>query len=690
MPSHSSFFRRWRAPKVAILLAVALAGVGAAVAAPAVFSAAFGAEGPEPIKTTPPDNRALGLVYAGLTAAKKGSPCVGAYEVTQHDQCSHGPDEPPKGLDVHQWIPPAPQTASVPAYTSDATGRIAPSEADITADNGGISTQQGLAILPDAGGAISLAMGPTGVVCDGDGVSGKRVQVLYVRDAGTTSRFSQYFQSFRQWAAGVDVIYNASAQETGGSRHVRFVTTPDCQVDVQEVEVPQGTMNSFNTMISALKDLGYNRTDRKYMIYGESQVYCGIGTFAGDDQPGVQNRNNSGPSYGRADSGCWTSAVSAHELGHNLGAVNDSAPHSSHAGHCVDEYDVMCYNDASGLTTHTVCANKAEDQRLDCGHDDYYNTNPSPGTYLATHWNVADNQFLINANGITEPTTPVTATGAPDQPATISQPAPTTIAQPGLEPPAPPSPAAPPAPTASPSLTPPAKPSPAAPRSEAPAPVKFTASEVTATSVRLEWTPLAGANYTIVLNGQKLGDVQSPRVQLTGMNPDTDYHLGVATTVGGRLTPYTETITVHTQPSADPEADNWVTITNSLSGGVVDLFGARSEAGTPLVMYRHHDGSNQLWKFVPAADGTFTIQSKATGLCVGLKDGQDVAGTALVSQACDAAPLWRLTDGAHGQQLTSAAGLVAGIGADRYFTARMLTLQQPTGARYQSWSTHPA
>lgn len=113
----------------------------------------------------------------------------------------------------------------------------------------------------------------------------------------------------------MDTIYSASAAETGGNRRVRLVHDSACAPIVLNVEISASALGSFSGTINALKALGYTRTDRKYSIFGESNVYCGIGEFAGDDRKIASNRSNFGPSFARSDSGCWGGQVLAHELG---------------------------------------------------------------------------------------------------------------------------------------------------------------------------------------------------------------------------------------------------------------------------------------------------------------------------------------------------------------------------------------
>ena len=325
----------------------------------------------------PDDAPEQGMVYDGLTPADADSLCAGTYELDEQT-CTHGPDAAPAGLRVHKPVAPITERAPEPAAPRRESASVPP-DAEIVRDEGGSALTAGKpALVPDAApGEADFVMGNHNVACEGDGRAGKRVQVLYLHEFGTPSRYADFLGSIRVWSAGADAIYDASAAETGGSRHIRFVTTPQCRVDVAEVQMPDRALGTFRDNIAALQTLGYNRTDRKYLIFADTAVYCGIGTFIADRRAGLGNRNNGGPAYGRVDSGCWSSAMAAHELTHTLGALLQDSPNSTGAGGCTDDHDLMCGRDRSGTPVRTVCPKKHEN-RLDCGHDDYFSTNPQP------------------------------------------------------------------------------------------------------------------------------------------------------------------------------------------------------------------------------------------------------------------------------------------------------------------------
>jgi hypothetical protein len=328
----------------------------------------------------PPERPAKGLVYDGLTPARGDSPCdaghVGHFQIETPSGrflgCTHGPDPLPAGEDL-----------------------VSPTSAEL------------------AGAGQAGASGT--VSCIGDGSSGFRVQAIYAYPADMASRFATAAPQIRGWAgSNVDDVVNASAAETGGIRRVRFVTDAACEVVVDEVALTAAGDDTFSNTISQLRSLGYTRSDRKYLVWmdtppGRSSVYCGIGQMYLDESDDAGNFNNGHAGVqgmvSRVDAGCWGSAgtpVEAHELMHNLGGVQSSAPHSTGAfpspagGHCTDDYDVMCYDDDGGGTVSTtvVCSATVAERRFDCGKDDYFSTSPGPGTYLDTHWNTADSRFL--------------------------------------------------------------------------------------------------------------------------------------------------------------------------------------------------------------------------------------------------------------------------------------------------------
>ncbi|MFN8491541.1 MAG: Calx-beta domain-containing protein [Caldilineaceae bacterium] len=315
----------------------------------------------------PQELPALGMVYTGLEVDTTGG-CRGLWRIAKTKNCTHGPDLPPPNVNIKkETMPLAPQQTAL----------------------------------------------ATPGICDGDGVSGNRVQVMYVRASDKADRFSQYQSSIQQWAADMDQIYYDSAVETGGTRRIRFVHNASCAPTVLNVVLSATGDDDFSNTMNELSALGYNRSDRKYVMFMDADIYCGIGSLAGDDQPGQSNANNFGPSYARADNGCWSGFVVSHELNHNLGGVQLSAPHTSGGYHCVDEYDVMCYSDSPNYPPmQYLCPDSAHENRLDCNHDDYYNTNPAAGSYLATHWNTANSQFLIKPN-LPTPTPTATATATP-------------------------------------------------------------------------------------------------------------------------------------------------------------------------------------------------------------------------------------------------------------------------------------
>ncbi|UQA92123.1 RICIN domain-containing protein [Streptomyces halobius] len=670
-----STHRRGRAKRrVAVVTAATAAAVGLAVGVVTIGSASPGdrpsaagraTPGVEPLHETPPEplsdvpksNERRGMVYQGLKPAPEGDPCVGVYVVskTKAKLCTHGPDAPPKGVDITKDAAPAVRrTAPAPALKGSTSS--APDASDVLP--GGmpaLDARTGKAQRPAsaASGSATGAAADAGskVVCEGDGSSGNRVQVLYVHAPGN-DRFAKYAASFKKWAAEADVIYDESAKETGGRRHIRFVTDSDCTANVLNVEVSAAALSEFGATNTALAAKGFNRRDRKYMMFVDSNVYCGIGSFNGDERPGPKNLSNFGPSYGRTDAGCWGGSTPAHELGHNLGAVNNNAPHASGGAHCVDEWDIMCYSDYPNYPKMQIlCPERTGDERLDCHHDDYYNTAPKPGSYLASHWNVANNRFLISDGGD------------------------------GTKPD--PNPTGKPTPTPSPTSTPNPGTGPAA---------KVT--QITANSAVASWTKVPSATgYTVFLNGSKLADVGDIATRVVRLTPDTSYRITIAARyAGGKTSQPGPVSTFRTLTASDGDkptrpGTKYVMV-NALTGHAADIWGGSKNNGTVAIAYQRTGYANQQWTFKQAGDSAVTVTSAVSGKC--LQFNSATAGQYVAQQPCSdaASQKWRLRNGGDGSYVLQPQGskLVLGVSKRWYYGGWLLELQRQNNEGYQKWT----
>jgi hypothetical protein len=347
-------------------------GTTSQAATPAT-SVAVGAMSPNVDRTSSArrvlSNRKRGLAYKGLAKRETGR-CAGAFQVrlTNGDVlCTTGPDSAPPGVDVTKPRSTRSLRAELSATSTTPSGDTA----------------------------------NDGVQCIGDGKSGPRVQTVYAVASDRADRYSAIAPLIRQYAAHANTAMLASAAKTGAVRHIRFVTSKNCSLNVARISLSPSGDDGFGTTINELQAQGFDRDDRKYMVWADSVDggICGIGTSWPDDSPGPGNASDRYGGYSRIDTGCWglgsenSTSVELHELMHNLGAVQANAPNATQRGHCTDEYDVMCYVDASGVKMEYLCP-RDQSTLLDCGNNDYFHTSPAKNSYLASHWNTANSIYL--------------------------------------------------------------------------------------------------------------------------------------------------------------------------------------------------------------------------------------------------------------------------------------------------------
>lgn len=234
--------------------------------------------------------------------------------------------------------------------------------------------------------------------------------VLYGRPATATDRYATVKSTIQASMRRINAALN-EASLASGNITADYKVLCDAQGQIAVGQFTNSGTSSFTSILNAAKAAGYNKTNVDYTIYydgaGPSGT-CGIGSMYWDERLTESNYNNNGGGYAVSYSGCWE-MIPMHENGHNQGAVQYYAPNATgDGGHCQDEQDVMCY--ADGGNRFTGLLQRCNDElKFDCGNDDYFDSAPEAGEYLATHWNIGSplNRFItFGSSGGTPPPPP--------------------------------------------------------------------------------------------------------------------------------------------------------------------------------------------------------------------------------------------------------------------------------------------
>jgi hypothetical protein len=332
---------------------------------------------------------------------------------------------------------PAIALASGPAPTVEAHGDPAAELPDVlvtrpVTEQSWTSLQPGIGVDNERSGGLPETWCGTETTTDDtvDDIyldTDQQFKLIYAYPSDQPDRFASLRDKLQ---ASVSLMTRYMAGQSGGAKTIRFDLGTSCgpgYADIQTVALPQPTsyyvtagspdFSKLDADVRAAVALppGSRRNLLVYAdalrgtdgIAGQAARYTtpGVG-----DVPDASNPHNDGGLLAVAwgptalPSGTYASpATLMHELSHNLGAVQASAPHTTdplNGGHCTDEQDLMCYADGGPNNTLTYTCDfrsgQVIDETYDCGRDDYFNPSPVQGSYLDTHWNVYNSEFLVD------------------------------------------------------------------------------------------------------------------------------------------------------------------------------------------------------------------------------------------------------------------------------------------------------
>jgi hypothetical protein len=240
-----------------------------------------------------------------------------------------------------------------------------------------------------------------------------RYHAIYAIPADGPNRFAQFSNGIQ-----TDAFQASALLETAYGRAIRFDLGTDCgpqYLDISVVRLQKttaemqqlaptstGTLDAVSNGIDAAGFPTIRPTDtiqsagtrtRNFVVWLDAPApagACGQATSFDDQDRTPENLNNLAGKvavvFPNGNGGFCSSNTVRHEIGHNLGALQPTAPHAFDGAHCDDAYeDTMCYSQAPKVS------NGQRGQFFDYQNDDYWD--PPSGAPLPW-WTANLNRFL--------------------------------------------------------------------------------------------------------------------------------------------------------------------------------------------------------------------------------------------------------------------------------------------------------
>lgn len=243
------------------------------------------------------------------------------------------------------------------------------------------------------------ALGGTTPNCVSGAAGTYYIQVIYAQASNGADNYTASLSMIRWLVGQANKLVDDAGIATGSPASLNVKCVGGLVEVLKEILPTSTASDSFSSVVTDLRAKGYTDGKVKYWVFYDRKDACscgGTGHVYGDDSLLVTNSNNgNAASMYAVDFGYNSTRIMLHELGHNMGAVQNSAPHSTLGYHCYDGLDTMCYNDGAAngsLYATTYCATEV----WDCGRNDYFHASPAAGSYLATKWNLGNafNRFI--------------------------------------------------------------------------------------------------------------------------------------------------------------------------------------------------------------------------------------------------------------------------------------------------------